>query len=162
MPVAILPATLRDMTYIAVNMRVEDRREIRAVFAGTDTQIGAALFEASLGLAWTAWREGSPVCAFGIARLFPGLGSGWAYGTCSMPAAMETVTRFCLRKARPLLLREGFRRIEVRSAIDHDLSHRWLERLGFVPEGVARHYGSDGLDFVTFAATKNQGSSRLD
>ncbi len=156
MSVTIHPATLRDMTYIAVNMREADRREIHAVFPGTDTAIGSALHEASPGLAWTAWHGGRPVCAFGIARLFPGLGSGWAYGTRAMPSTMKPVTRFCLRKAAPKLLREGFRRVEVRSAIDHDLSHRWLEHLGFQREGIARDYGSEGLDFVTYAATRNR------
>ncbi|MGH6883264.1 MAG: hypothetical protein ACREFM_20245, partial [Hypericibacter sp.] len=46
---------------------------------------------------------------------------------------------------------------EVRSAIDHDLSHRWLEHLGFRCEGIARDYGSEGLDFVTYAATRARG-----
>ncbi|MDQ0392195.1 hypothetical protein [Labrys monachus] len=156
MPVTILPATLRDMTYVAVNMREADRREIRAVFPGTDTAIGIALFEASPGLAWTAWTGGSPVCAFGISRLFPGLGSGWAYGTRAMAAAMKPVTRFCLRDVAPRLRRDGFRRIEVRSAIGHDLSHRWLECLGFRQEGIARDYGADGLDFMTYAATRER------
>ena len=156
MPVSIAPATLRDMTYIAATMREADRREISAVFPGTPTEIGAALLAASLDLAWIASLDGNPACAFGIARLLPGLGSGWAYGTRRLPLVMKSVTRHCQRSVRPALLRAGFRRIEVRTAIDHDLSHRWLEHLGFAREGIAVDYGADGLDFVTYAATARQ------
>jgi len=153
MPVTIAPATLRDMTYIAANMREADRREISAVFPGTPIEIGAALFAASPDLAWIAGLDGNPACAFGIARLLPGLGSGWAYGTRRLPLAMKSVTRYCLRSVRPALIRAGFRRIEVRTATDHDLSHCWLEHLGFAREGIALDYGADGLDFATYAAT---------
>ena len=156
MTVTIAPATLRDMTYIAANMRDADRREIRAVFPAGDTEIGMALFQSSPDFAWTGHLDGAPVCAFGISPLFPGLGAGWAYGTPRMPRAMAAITRFCLRTVAPKLLQACFRRIEVRSAADHDLSHRWLECLGFVREGVAVAYGSDGLDFVTYAAVRSK------
>ncbi|WP_448950607.1 hypothetical protein [Labrys neptuniae] len=154
MPVTIRPATLRDMTFIAATMRDQDRREIRAVIEESDTVIGTMLFNASPDLAWTAWIEDDAVAAFGISRLFAGLGSGWAYGTRRMRRAIPALTRFARRSVRPLLLAEGFRRIEVRTAIDHDLSHRWLEALGFTREGVAVAYGSGGLDFATYAATR--------
>ncbi len=143
-----------DCTFIAANMRDADRREIQAVFPASDTIIGATLFAGSQGLAWVASKDGQPVCAFGVARLYPGLGSGWAYGTRRMRAVMPAITRFALRTIRPQLIREGFRRIEVRTAIDHVDSHRWLAHLGFELEGTARDYGSDGLDFLTYAATK--------
>lgn len=152
--VRILPATLRDMTYIAANMRQQDWREITAVYPATATEIGAALFYSSDGLRWTAWLGDAPVCAFGVSRMLPGLGSGWAYGTLRMRRAVPAVSRFIRRHAAPLLIRDGFRRVEVRTAIDHDLSHRWLESLGFVREGIAGDYGADGLDFVTYAARK--------
>jgi hypothetical protein len=59
--VRILPATLRDMTYIAANMRQQDWREITAVYPATATEIGASLFYSSEGLRWTAWIGDTPV-----------------------------------------------------------------------------------------------------
>lgn len=153
MPITIRPANLRDMTFVAANMRAADWREIHAVVPATATEIGAYLYQASPDLCWIAYRDDDPVCAFGIAKLYAGLGSGWAYMTRKGPSTMRAVTRFALRKVRPQLIRDGFRRIEVRTAIDHDLSHAWLERLGFEREGIAREYG-DGLDYATYAATR--------
>lgn len=154
MPVSIVPASLRDMTFIAANMRPADWREITAVYPATATEIGASMWFSSEGLRWVALLNGSPVCAFGIAPGLPGVGSGWAYGTRKMPRVMREVTKFIRRRVAVTLLRAGYRRIEVRTAIDHDVSHRWLESLGFVREGIAVDYGSDGLDFITYACRK--------
>lgn len=151
--IEILPATLRDCTFVACNMRAADRREINAVIHESDTHIGYMLFASSPGLAWTAWLDGEPVCCFGVSRLFTGLGSGWAYMTRRGIVTMKPITRFALRIVKPLLIIEGFRRIEIRTAIDHDVSHRWLERMGFVREGIAINYGDNGMDFATYAAT---------
>lgn len=142
------------MTFIAASMRDQDWSEIQAVIPATRTEIGAILFAWSPGLAWTAWIDDAPVAAFGVSASFHGLGSGWAYGTKHMPKVMKAATLFALRTVKPMLIAQGFRRIEVRSAEDHDLSHAWLERLGFEREGIAKNYGSDGRSFVTYAATK--------
>lgn len=151
--ITIEDATLRDMTFIAANMRDADRREIGAVFPGAPHEVATALFMASPGLCWVARIGLDPVAAYGIAALMPGVGSGWAYGTKRMRRAVPAMTEYGRRRIAPLLIAEGFRRVEVRTAIDHDLSHRWLESLGFVREGIAVDYG-DGLDFVTYAARK--------
>ena len=141
------------MTYIAANMREADRREIGAVIAEPPTVIACMMFEASAGFRWCAYLDGQPVAAFGVATLFHGLGSGWAFMTPGGRAAMPVVTKFCLRRVKPMLIRAGYRRLEVRTEVDHDLSHRWLEHLGFVREGLAVDYGAGGIDFVTYAAT---------
>jgi RimJ/RimL family protein N-acetyltransferase len=135
-------------------MRGQDRREITAVIEESDTVIGYMLFASSPGLAWCGWLDDQPVAAFGISRLYAGLGGGWAYMTPRGVRLVPAITRFALRQVKRQLLAEGFRRIEARTAVDHDISHRWLERLGFAKEGIAVDYGCDGLDFVTYAATK--------
>lgn len=154
MPITIHPATLRDMTFIAANMREQDRREIRAVIQATDTEIGAMLFAGSPSLAWCAWIDDTPVAAFGISPGFHGTGSAWAYGTKRMLRAVPAMTRWVNNHIVPLLDAEGYRRVEVRTAIDHDVSHRWLANLGFVRECVVKDYGADGLDFVQYAITR--------
>lgn len=150
--VTIAEATLRDMSYIAANMRDADRREIGAVIDQPPIVIACMLYEGSPGFRWVAYLDGQPVCAFGVSTMFVGVGSAWAYGKAGMERVMRGVTAFCHRRAAPLAAR-CFRRIEVRTAVDHDLSRRWLDSLGFEYEGVARDYGTGGLDFATYAAT---------
>ena len=152
--ISIRPATLRDMTFVSANMRDQDRREITAVIEESDTAIGYMLFASSPGLAWCGWLDDQPVAAFGISRLYAGLGGGWAYMAPRGVRLVPAITRFALRQVKRQVLAEGFRRIEVRTAIDHDISHRWLERMGFAREGIAVDYGAGGLDFATYAVTK--------
>lgn len=152
MTISIRPATLRDMTYIAAHMRAADRREITAVYPATDTEIGRAMHQMS-EYAWTAWIDDAPVAAFGMTRDLPGLGTGWAYGTDRLRRTVPAITRF-IRTRMPEMIEIGIRRVEVRTAIDHDISHRWLEALGFQREGIARHYGADGLHYAIYAFTE--------
>lgn len=154
MTTTITPATLRDMSYISANMREADRREITAVFPYSSLEIAAAMWAASEDFRWCAHYDGQPVCAFGVSEMLPGLGSGWAFGTASMPRVIRSITAFCRRTAsRQAALR--FRRIEVRTAIDHPDSHRWLESLGFLREGLAVDYGAGGIDFAVYGATRS-------
>lgn len=152
--IAIRPATLRDMTFIAANMRQPDYDEITAAVAIFDrTALGAAMFAASPAYRFCAFIKDEPVCAFGVATdaNMPHAGVAWAYGTRRMRRAVPEMTRFGLSVLVPQMMADGLHRVECRSIIGHDLSHRWLEGLGAVREGIARGYGRGGEDFVTYA-----------
>lgn len=155
----ITEANLRDMSYICANMREQDRREIHAVIDEPPAVIAWMLHESSPSFRWVAYYDGQPVCAFGVSTLFAGVGSGWAYGTKDMAKVMRRVTFFCQRSASRRAA-AVFRRIEVRTSVDHDLSGRWLASLGFRQEGIADDYGRGGMAFVTYAAT-HKSAARL-
>jgi RimJ/RimL family protein N-acetyltransferase len=151
--VTIRPANLRDACFIAANMRDQDRREIDAVLQFDSTaQIAAACLYASEDRAFIAYLNGDPVAAMGLTPLHPGCLSGWAWGTKRMWRVIPAVTRFCRASWRKLQA-EGFRRIEVHTIADHDISHQWLEKIGAKREGIARAYGRNGEDYVTYALT---------
>lgn len=152
MSVAIQPATLRDACFIAANMRQADRREIEAVFQfDQPAQIAAALLHVSGDLAFTASIKGQPVACFGVALTFPHCGTAWAYGTDRLPRVAPAITRYCLTTLGPELRHRGVHRVEIRSIVDHDISHRWLESMGAVREGVAQCYGRNREPFVQYA-----------
>lgn len=148
----IHPATLATVSWIAANMRVQDRREIGAVRDLTSTAGLAAVAVMGSPVACVAFVGDEPVTAFGVSDIADGVCAGWAFGTDRMVRTIPTITRYCLSHVKPSLLAAGYRRLEVRTAIDHDVSHQWLRRLGFRPEGVCWGYGR-GLDFVMYAAT---------
>jgi hypothetical protein len=151
--VTIRPATVRDACYAAANMRKADFDEIDAVIRiDHPAQIACILLSASPDMAFVAYLDGNPVAVFGVAYSQGShLSSGWAYGTPRMIRAVPAMTRYMLDVMTPELMKRGVRRCEVRTAIDHDLSHGWLAGMGYQREGVAIGYGRNGEDFAVYA-----------
>lgn len=105
--------------------------------------------------AFVARIDGDPVAAVGVSRLAPWLGSAWAFGTDRTRRIIPALTRWGVAEWKHRLIADGFRRVEVRTIVDHDLSHRWLESLGFVREGLCRGYGRNGEDFAQYAYVRD-------
>lgn len=147
----IVPATIRDVTWIAANLREQDRDEIGEVYPGSLTALAIGLVLGSAA-AWVARIGADPVGALGIVDIHPGIGSGWAFGTNRFRRVVPELTRFCIGEVAPWLVGNGYRRVEVRTAVDHDLSHRWLCGMGFQREALCRRFGRT-KDFWLYAAT---------
>lgn len=132
-------------------MRDQDKREISAVVAFDNAaQVAAWSLHNSGEDCFIAYLDGEPVAAIGVTPIFEGLGSGWAFGTNRMRRVVPALTRFTVKQWIPQL-KTRYRRVEVRSIADHDLSHRWLTGMGYEFEGVAKGYGRNGEDFNTYA-----------
>jgi hypothetical protein len=152
--VTIKPAALRDACYIASKMRPADLAEIAAVVEFDNrVQIAAMLLHYAGDLAFCAYLRDEPVTVFGVSAVSKTVCAGWAYGTEKLKRTIPACTDYALSTIGPELMRRGYKRLEVKTAVDHDLSHRWLEGMGFVREGVARSYGFNGEDFAIYAIT---------
>ncbi|NKX16210.1 hypothetical protein HGG75_10780 [Ochrobactrum pseudogrignonense] len=69
MKVEIRDGTLRDICFVAANLRDQDRREIFATAVlDSGSQAGAVSYLTSPDFCWTAWIEGQPVAAFGVTQ----------------------------------------------------------------------------------------------
>ena len=155
MSIEIRPGTLRDVSFIAANMRDEDWREIHASGPMDDRAEAGIMCHIASEFSWTAWIKDDPVCAFGFARSgLPWVWSGFAFGTEKARRAIPSITRFGRTEAARLLLEAGARRVEVRSVVDHDLSHKWLEGLGATRECEMKEYGRNGETFVLYSWTR--------
>lgn len=158
--IEIHPATRRDVTYVAVNMREHDQREVLGVLPDWMAPgiAGLMCFEASPeGFAWVASYKDSPACAFGVApqsAVTPWLWSAWAFGTNEMKRTIPAVSRFAKRVWPQALPKAGVTRVEVRSLVDHDIAHHWLAGLGARREGLCTGYGRDGEDYELWAWLK--------
>ncbi len=156
-PVAIAPATLRDVAFVTANLRPQDRTEI---FASADivSQVEAAVIavEMSRDFCWTAKITGQPVAAFGVAEtspLTPHIRTAWAFGTDRFRRAVPAISRFATTHWPARLKSDGVRRLEVRALADHDIVHRWLASLGAAFEGTLHCYGTAGEAFRLYAWT---------
>lgn len=159
MSVEIVPGSLRDISFIAANMREQDRREIFATaMLGSATDAAAISFYGSgPDWSWTAWLDGQPVGAFGVGRgspLQPHIRHAWAYGTGRFRRVVPAITRFVRSEWPDRLFIEGVTRLEARSISDHDVAHRWLAGLGAKREAEMRGYGVNGETFELWAFLK--------
>ena len=153
--IEIIPGTLRDICYIAANLREDDRREIMATAQMASPTVAAVLsYEGSFGTSWVALYDGVPSAAFGFTSprpLQPHIAGIWAFGTKRFKRCVPAMTRLCLNEW-PIMARTlEIRRMEVRSLASHDIAHRWLSAIGARREGLMRGYGINGEDFELWA-----------
>lgn len=159
MTVTIGRATVRDACFIAGAMRAQDKREIDATTRfDSPAALACTILAYSGDFAFCAYVDGQPVTVFGVCPLNERVCSGWAFGTAGLKRTIPAITRFALNELVPELMARGFHRLEVRTIIDHDVSHKWLEGMGFAREGVLKAYGRKGQDFLLYAATRYEGN----
>lgn len=157
--VEIKAGTLRDICFVAANLREQDKREIFATARlDSGTQAGAASYLSSPNWCWTAWLYGQPVAAFGVSIgnyiYQPHLRYAWAYGTNKFKRATPAITRFCIQEWPERLIAEGVTRVEIRSLADHDLAHKWLSAIKARKEADMPNYGVNGETFELWAWLK--------
>ena len=153
--VEIVPATLRDLTFIAANMRAEDWREIACQFPEGITRTEIAALAGQFGESWVAVSSAQPVAAFGAAPLTCNVLTGWAWGTRRMRRAVPAITRFMREDCAPRWVDAGITRLEARSIAGHDEAHKWMRALG-ADEQPCPEWGRDGEDFILFSWTKER------
>ncbi len=159
MSVEIREGNLRDICFVAANLRDQDRREVFATAQlESGTQAGAISFLTSQGFCWTAWIDDQPVAAFGVSygnpQYQPHIRYGWAYGTDRFKRATPAITRFCIKNWPRRLIAEGVTRVEIRSIADHDLAHKWLASIRARKEAVMPNFGVNGETFELWAWLK--------
>lgn len=152
--VAIVPATLRDATFVAANMRADDWTEIECQAPAGTLPIEAALWSVNGREAWVATVKGQPAAVFGIHNATPAgnVVTVWAWGTKAMRRAVPEITRF-IRWKVPRWISEGVTRVEARSIVGHADAHRWMRGLGAV-QAACPAWGKGGEDFILFSWTR--------
>lgn len=149
--IEIREATLRDVSFIAANLRACDREEIGCQVAPATRPSEIATFCLQGAQSWTVFRHGLPIGAFGFAPISDGVLNGWAFGRPGFGRCTPAVTRFVFRHVVPDWLNKGVRRIEVRTIESHESAHRWLEAAGAVRCCNLDDWGSGGERFFLYA-----------
>lgn len=155
----ISKACVRDVSYIAANMRDHDWAEISCQIPDSYNKHHAALmmFEHSPeDCRYVCYdMDASPTVAFGwTPTINPTLWSAWAFGTKGMKRMIPEVTDFILRRQLPHMMKTYRpKRLEVRAMKDHDVACRWLRYMGATEECVLPRFGANGEDFVLFSWT---------
>lgn len=143
---------MRDITFVAANMRPVDDEEIMSQMPDsmTRTQVGAALLQ---GDAYVAFVRGRPTLAFGVAPMNVVALSVWAFGTEGMWRAVPAVTRFLQRDVIPRYIDDGYRIMEARGLATNNLARNWMLGTGATIAGDAFEFGKGGKKFLLYRWT---------
>ena len=149
----IVPVSLSAVTYLAVNMRDIDAREIYNIrnHESPDLLAREVILAASFGKAGISVQDGRPVGIVGVSPLWAGVWTIWSYGTDEWRKGVLDMTRFGRKVLKPFLLARGAHRLQCESRVDHEDAHRWLASCDAKIEGVLQCYGRDGSDYYQFA-----------
>ncbi|RWE54941.1 MAG: hypothetical protein EOS67_22495 [Mesorhizobium sp.] len=152
MTVRIIPATLRDLSYIAANLRAEDRAEIDCQLDHWSPALLA--LTALQGFAYVAEFDGNPEAGFGAAEQRGGLWIAWSWGTRRMKRCVPEITQFFHAVLGPEVAARGAFRVEARALAENELALRWLARLGATQRCRLPGYGRNGETFILFDWTR--------
>ncbi|MER9925015.1 hypothetical protein NKJ84_19105 [Mesorhizobium sp. M0048] len=153
MTLRIIPATLRDLSYIAANLRPEDRAEIDCQLDNWSPALLA--LTALQGFAYVAELDGNPEAGFGAAEQRSGLWIAWSWGTRRMRRCVPAITEFFHAVLGPEVAARGAWRVEARALAANGLALRWLARLGATQRCRLPGYGRNGEDFLLYDWTRS-------
>lgn len=154
MTATIVPACLRDASYVVAHMRPADEDEILCQLpAGMRRHEIAYSLLFSGGDAFVALDGDRPVLFFGTHPINVCTLSAWAIGTKRTWRVLATATRWLIAEHLPGRIAEGYSSMEARTHVDHEHAHRWLESTGAVVHGPPFVYGRDGEKFLLYRWT---------
>lgn len=151
--IAIVPATLRDTSYVMAHMRPADEKEVLCQFPETTKRHELAYMLLHSLECWVATIDDQPVAVFGVSHMTVACVSVWAIGTKRMWRVIPRLTRFVQNNMVPRLQEVGYRTMEARSHVDHHQAHRWMASTGATQVDQPYIFGRGGEKFVTFRWT---------
>lgn len=152
MKTRVIGGTLRDLSYIAANLRPDDRAEIDCqADIWTPAQLALAALQ---GHAYVVTLDGNPEAAFGATEQRMGLWIAWSWGGKRMHRCVPSITRFFYEVLGPDVSAQGAHRVEARAMAGNDLAIRWLTRLGAQQRCELPGYGKNGEPFLLFDWTR--------
>ena len=154
--------TPEGLEFVLGNLRDADEAEVKATIDKGSAEATAKLIAMIPGPKWEARteRDAEPAAVGGFVPIWPGMGSGWMWGTARWDEVVIEVTRAMRKHILPTLDARGVHRIECRTMANHTASIRWLEMLGFKREAVTAQFGQGREDFILLARVAERATRR--
>lgn len=153
--------TIEGLLWVLGHLRGHDEAELLATVDQGDIETTGHLIWMIPGPKWEALApDGEPAVIGGFTPIWPGLGSGWMWGTDRWDEVVLEVTRAMKRHILPALDAKGVHRIECRPMADNVAAIRWLELVGFRQEAVTAQFGRGCQDFVLCARISDDKTTR--
>lgn len=151
MAVRIVGANLRDLSYVAANIRPDDAAEIAAQGLSPEQVAEGSMASRH---SYTVEVDGNPEAAFGAGEIRRGYWICWSWGTPRIGRAIPRMTRFCLDVIMPDFLASGGQRAEARAMAANTSAVRWLRMLKAVERCRLPCFGINGEEFILFDWTR--------
>lgn len=144
--------TEEGLVYVLGHLCAEDLAELKATVDQGAVEATARLILSIPGPKWEVQApDGEPAAVGGVVPFWPGLASGWMWGTDRWDEIILEVTRAIKRHILPTLDARGMHRIECRPMASNRAAIRWLGLLGFEQEAITPSFGRGSEDFALCA-----------
>lgn len=153
--VEIIPASFRDLSYIAAHIRPEDREEVECQTGPLHyVDLAAMHYRDNANVALV---NGNPEAAFGASRIAGDhYWTAWMWGTKRIRRAVPAIGHYVRNTMIPELLDRGAMRVEARALATHHSAQRWLEAMGATRRCDLPCFGMNGESFVLYDWTRDE------
>jgi len=105
------------------------------------------------GPGFTGLMDGEIIASGGVVILWKGVGEAWVVSSPLVEKYPLIFAKTIARKLREIIRESGLVRVQTMVDAEHIVSQRWIERMGFVQEGLMRKY-LQGRDFWRYALVR--------
>lgn len=148
--VDIVPATLRDVSYVLANLGPLDEEELACQIEPGLKRHHLAYALLMSGDNFVARVDDQPVAVFGTSPINRATLSLWALGTKRMPEVANRIASYLARVHLPEMVEQGYRYAEARSHTNHHVAHRWMTWWGAKQHGGPFEFGTGRETFLLF------------
>ena len=111
------------------------------------------------GPAFTMLEDGKPVVSAGVYILWPGVGEAWMHLSPWFHRHVKVVYREVRDILCQVIITKSLRRVQCPIQADMPQNKRFVEHLGFSPEGLMHRWGPNGKDYWLMAIVAPEGES---
>tara|TARA_Y100001949_G_C15975388_1_gene325803 strand:- start:1545 stop:1997 length:453 start_codon:yes stop_codon:yes gene_type:complete len=108
-------------------------------------------FLKEVGMSFTGLVDNKPIAAGGVFHLWDGVAEGWVLATKEIYKYPVFCAKHIKKRTEMLIKNNNIKRLQTSVKADCEMAIRFAKWLGLQPEGVMKHYGPDGADFIRFA-----------
>lgn len=109
----------------------------------------------SLGPGYTGIADGKIIGCIVFCQTWPGVAEPVALFPEEIVRHRFALHKICKRSISEIQKIHGFRRLECRVERGNARNRKWVESLGFSPEGIAKSFGPYGADYVYYARVRS-------
>ena len=109
--------------------------------------------QAVAGPAFTVVAGVVPIGCGGVVIIWPGVGEAWALASERI-AEYPMITRLTKKILATIMHEGGLHRIGAWALVEQPRNQRWLQALGFVEEGISKHYLTDRRDVIRYGLVR--------